>query len=68
MPDIPDWDGMPAPSSLITLSWEDIYGVYLEKGITPTKEQVTKVFEKMERKAADNMMEDFWASIDYYLE
>ena len=58
---IPKWNNMPEPKEIITLSWEDIFFTFIEKGITPTKQQVTNAFEEASKTLVDDrMMAIFW--------
>ena len=37
--------GMPKPESILTISWEDVYGIFIDKGIDPTKEMIEDAFD-----------------------
>jgi len=57
---------MPEPVTVLTLSWEDVYGKFCMEGIDPTKEMIEEAFE-IACHNADNeyMMGGFWANIEY---
>lgn len=61
--------GNNAPTSinLLTISWEDVVGRILEKGISPTTDQVREAFESAAHVACKNqgISEYFWESVRY---
>ena len=68
----PEWDGMPAPSPILTLSWEDVWDRARGKTQSdfqrdPTKEEVAAIFEKINHKGIDCESGTFWDTVDYHV-
>lgn len=62
---------MPKPTEIIftSLSWEDVYGRFLESEIDPTRIQIIKAFEYclengIDKYVEDNGMNGYWQIID----
>lgn len=67
--EFPNWENMPEPEALLTLSWEDIYDI--AKNISqdrlqrdPTQEDIKKIFNIICQKGMNAESETFWSIID----
>ena len=70
--DIPNWENMPKDHPILTLSWEDVYGIAKEESQSkfnrdPTQDEVTTIFETIKRKGMDCESSTFWSTLDYYV-
>ena len=77
--DIPNWENMPDPSPLVTLNWEDVWeSAKMETQDKfqrdPTQDEVTAIFDTVDRKAdceagtvrdaIDDYVADFYSRVD----
>lgn len=57
---------MPKPESILTISWEDVYSEFIERGIDPTKEMIEDAFDfAVENSDNECIMGAFNANIEY---
>ena len=58
---------MPEPVCILKLSWEDIWGTFVDDyNIEPTEEQIIEAFDIAERNADNEaMMGSFWENCRY---
>ena len=61
----PAWSGMPAPRSVMVLSWEDVWlKLYDALGRRPTRREVELVFEEAVHHMDDALVDDFWVHVE----
>ena len=60
---------MPKPQSILTISWEDVYGIFIDKGIDPTKEMIEDAFVfAVQNSGNECMMDSFSENIKFAVE
>ena len=65
----PNWENMPKPKPILTLSWEDIYEYAKENDTELTREQVIKAFEFAEHNSSNEcIMGAFNANLEYAID
>ena len=58
--------GMPKPESILTISWEDVYSEFIERGIDPTKEMIEDAFDfAVQNSDNDCIMGAFRANVEF---
>ncbi len=58
--------GMPKPESILTISWEDVYSEFIDRGIDPTKEMIEEAFDfAVHNSDNECIMGAFNANIEY---
>ena len=58
--------GMPKPESILTISWEDVYSEFIERGIDPTKEMIEDAFDfAVENSDNECIMGAFRANVEF---
>ena len=61
----PAWSGMPAPRSVMVLSWEDVWLKLCDAlGRQPTRGEVELVFEEAVKHMDDALVDDFWLHVE----
>jgi len=63
-----EYENMPEPKSLLTLSWEDIVNQAAEDNTDMTREQVIEVFDKLDACDSEPIMDAFWHMIQYAID
>ena len=57
------------PESILTISWEDVYGIFIDKGIDPTKEMIEDAFVfAVQNSGNECMMDSFSENIKFAVE
>ena len=61
MTEIPDWQDMPEPVSLVRLSWEDIKAMDTDNALS--KKDVIEIMESVDSTSWDAENDSFWSFI-----
>ena len=62
MTEIPDWQDMPEPVSLVRLSWEDIKAMDTDNALS--KKDVLEIMQNVDSTSWDAENDSFWSFVE----